>query len=109
MQWNARSIYGCTQPEYSPPTDVRYTQNYKAKRLYVHLFAYPFKHLHLPDLAGKVEYAQFLHDASEIRFREEGAFEHAALESATPGGALTLNLPVLKPNVEVPVIELFLK
>jgi hypothetical protein len=41
--------------------------------------------------------------------RETGAFEHAALESATPEGALTLSLPVLKPNVEVPVIELFLK
>jgi alpha-L-fucosidase len=109
MQWNSRSIYGCTQAEYSAPTDVRYTQNFQANRLYVHLFAYPFKHLHLPHLAGKVEYAQFLHDASEIQFREMGAFEHAALESATPDGALTLNLPVVKPNVEVPVIELFLK
>jgi alpha-L-fucosidase len=109
MKWNARSIYDCSQAQFSAPTDVRYTQNYEKNRLYVHLLNYPFKHLHLPGLAGKVEYAQFLHDASEIRFRETGAFEHAALESATPEGALTLSLPVLKPNVEVPVIELFLR
>ena len=88
---------------------MRYTQNFETNRLYVHLLAYPFKHLHLPGLAGKVEYAQFLHDASEIRFRETGAFEHAGLESATPEGALTLSLPVLKPNITVPVIELFLR
>lgn len=109
MKWNERSIVGCTQSEHTAPTDVRYTHNPKTNRLYVHLFAYPFKHLHLPGLAGKVEYAQFLHDASEIKLREGGAFEHAALESATPEGALTLSLPIIKPNVTVPVIELFLK
>lgn len=109
MRANERSIYGCTQSEYSPPTDVRYTQNFATNRLYVHIFAYPFKHLHLPNLAGKVEYAQFLHDASEIQFRESGAFENAMHESQTPDGALTLSLPVIEPNFVVSVVELFLK
>jgi alpha-L-fucosidase len=109
MKWNARSIYGCTQSEYSPPTDVRYTQNFQTNRLYVHLFAYPFAHLHLPDLAGKVEYAQFLHDASEVQFLENVALGNPLLESHTIPGTLTLSLPVLEPHITVPVIELFLK
>jgi alpha-L-fucosidase len=108
MKWNARSIYGGTQAEYAAPTDVRYTQNYSTNRLYVHLFSYPFKHLHLPGLADKVEYAQFLHDASEIQL----AAPHEPGNNMSPQTTeetLTLLLPVIKPNVTVPVIELFLK
>src|SRR5699024_1415622 len=64
MQYNSRSIYGCTMaaPEFRAPRDCRFTQSIDGKRLYVHLFAYPFAYLELPGLAGKVEYAQFLHD-----------------------------------------------
>lgn len=59
---------------------------------------------HLPGLAGKVEYAQLLNDGSEIRYAApEG---HAAEGLAE--GTLTLTLPVLKPDVIVPVVELFL-
>lgn len=94
MRLHARSIYGCTQSEFTPPTDVRYTQN--GNRLYAHVYAWPFEALHLPGLAGKVAYAQLLNDASEVRFREKD-------------GTLTLRLPVRKPDVLVPVIELFLK
>jgi len=108
IKWNARSIYGCSQSPFSAPTDVRYTQNDQTNRLYAHLFAYPFKHLHLPGLAGKVEYAQFLHDASEIQI----APPHQPGNNMSPQtteDTLTLLLPVLKPSVQVPVIELFLK
>jgi alpha-L-fucosidase len=49
-------------------------------------------------MVGKVEYAQLLNDASEIRMRE-----------SAETGVLTLNLPIQKPDVTVPVIELFLK
>lgn len=103
---HARSIYGCTQSEFTAPADVRYTQNYEKKRLYVHLFAYPFKHLHLPGLEGKVEYAQFLNDASELplQLRDWTAHHMAKME-----GTLTLEIPIIKPSVTVPVIELFLK
>jgi alpha-L-fucosidase len=110
MKWNARSIYGCTQSEYSSPADVRYTQNFEKKRLYVHVFSWPFRHLHLPGLAGKVEYAQLLHDASEVLFENSLEIpEHGNMTYKTEGGTLTINLPIIKPNVVVPVIELFLK
>ena len=60
-------------------------------------------------MKDKVEYAQLLNDASEIQFRSEDAAVHAALNASTPDQAVTLDLPVLKPPVEIPVIELFLK
>ena len=93
---HGRSIYGATQSEFPTPRDCRLTQ--KGERLYVHIFAWPFKHLHMDGMAGKVEYAQLLNDASEIRMRE-----------SQETGVLTLNLPIQKPDVAVPVAELFLK
>ncbi len=52
MRLHGRSIYGCTASEFTPPPDCRFTQN--GKRLYLHLFAWPYKHVHLDGLAGKV-------------------------------------------------------
>lgn len=101
MRVHARSIYGCTQSEHVAPPDCRYTQN--GKRLYLHVFNWPFRHLHLDGLRGKVEYAQLLHDASEIKFASKN------WDVETGGETLTLELPVRKPDVVVPVIELFLK
>lgn len=111
MKYHSRSIYGCTAaPEgFAAPKDCRYTYNTKRNTLYLHLFAWPFKHIHLPGLAGKVRYAQLLHDGSEIKMRTADTQIHAALNSTTPAGAVTLELPTLKPDVCVPVIELFLK
>lgn len=106
MRLHERSIYGCTQSDFTAPTDVRYTQ--KDDRLYVHVYAWPFRHLHLPGLAGKVKYAQLLNDGSEIRFRDSSANFHA-LEPEATGDTLMLDLPVVKPDVIVPVIELFLE
>lgn len=108
MHLHARSIYGCTQSEYSPPADVRYTQNHEKKRLYVHVYSWPFRHLHLPGLAGKVEYAQLLNDASEILINSQ-EWTTQKVKKETDGEVLLLELPVVKPNVTVPVIELFLK
>ena len=107
MKRHSRSIYGCTQApdEFKAPQDCRLTYNPEKKRLYVHVFAWPFKHLHLDGFAGKVEYAQLLNDASEVKM--------TVPPHQTPGAegrnTLTLELPVQKPNVTVPVIELFLK
>ena len=106
MDLHSRSIYGCTQSDFEAPSDVRYTQN--GDRLYVHTFAWPFRYLHLPRLAGRVEYAQLLNDASEIPLKEPGA-EFSPLEEEPGQGTLVLELPVVKPDVVVPVIELFLK
>ena len=111
MRWNERSIRGATQANFTAPSDVRYTQNFQTNRLYAHLLGYPFKHLHLPGLEGKVEYAQFLHDASEVTFRDNKTpgFAPDGFDSITPEGALTLYLPLIKPGGLYPVIELFLK
>lgn len=103
-----RSFRGCTASPFVAPADTRLTQN--GHRVYVHLFAWPMGHVHLPDLGGKVDYAQFLHDASEVRFHETfGTSEHNAMETRVPPGTLTLELPSRRPDVLVPVIELFLK
>ncbi|GIL29283.1 alpha-L-fucosidase [Actinocatenispora comari] len=106
LRRHERSIRGAGPSGFTAPPDCRYTQ--VGNRLYVHLFAWPMRHLRLPGLAGRVEYAQLLHDASEVR--------PLALDDAEPGheylgapdGTLTLQLPVQRPDVAVPVIELFL-
>ena len=74
-------------------------------------FAWPMRHVHLDGLAGKVAYAQLLHDASEVK--RIAADPHQQAQNTTvggiPEGTLTLELPVQRPPVEVPVVELFLK
>ena len=110
MHGNSRAIYNCTmaEPEFVAPADCRYTQSVDGKRLYLHLFAYPFAHIALNGLAGKVDYAQFLHDGSEVKFTE-GKVDHFSAEAIANPDQLILELPPVKPNVIVPVIELFLK
>jgi alpha-L-fucosidase len=105
---HGRSIYGCTEAPaaFKAPPDCRLTYNPETQRLYAHLFAWPFMELHLDGFAGKVKYAQFLHDGSEVRLAEREAYQ-AAVDSISTN-TLTLRLPVQKPNTTVPVIELFL-
>lgn len=102
MKFNSRSIYNCTEaPEnFKVPANTLLTYNPDTKKLYIHLLAYPMGRVNLDDMADKVEYVQFLHDASEIRFttgRDENAND------------LSLQLPIQKPPVEIPVLEVFLK
>jgi alpha-L-fucosidase len=108
MRLHERSVIGAGPSAFSPPADCRYTQ--RGNRLYLHVYAWPLRYLHLPGLAGVVRYAQFLHDASEVRRHVVDAGQPA--QNTTPGGqppgALTLQLPVQRPDVAVPVIELFL-
>ncbi len=110
MKYNSRSIYGCTmaEPAFQAPTGTRLTQSADGSRLYVHLFEYPFQELSLPGFAGKVAYAQFLHDGSEVIMREGDQLKHRIGQS-TEEDLLVIRLPVIKPDVTVPVIELFLK
>ena len=84
------------------------TQSEDGKRLYIHLFAYPYAHLQLRGLAGKVEYAQFLHDGSELKYTE-GKVEHFSFGATVSEDLLVIELPPVKPDVLVPVIELFLR
>jgi len=108
MRLHERSVYGCTDSSFVAPADCRYTQ--RGNRLYLHVFAWPFRHLHLPGVVGKVEYAQFLHDGSEIEMQviESEQLAQNMTLGGLPAGTLTLVLPVQPPAVDVPVIELFL-
>ncbi len=110
MKYNSRSIYGCTmaEPEFEAPRGTRLTQSEDGKRLYVHLMEYPFAFLELNGFAGKVDYAQFLHDGSELIMRE-GDPGHFGEGQTKQSDLLVLKLPHIKPDVVVPVIELFLK
>jgi alpha-L-fucosidase len=106
---HGRSIFGAGPSDFVPPPDCRFTR--AGDRLYVHLFAWPFGHLHLRNMAGLVEYAQLLHDGSEIGM--EVIDPHEQAQNTKLGGigegVLTLELPVQRPDVAVPVIELFLR
>jgi alpha-L-fucosidase len=103
MEHHSAGIYGCTQSAFPNPQDCRLTQN--GDKVYVHIFAWPFKHLRLPGLGGKVAYARFLHDGSEVPITGSG-WETGQL-SLRPDEQL-LFLPIKKPEVVVPVIELTL-
>ena len=101
MYYNGRSIYNCTMSEFKAPESCRFTQN--GRNLYMHFLIWPVPDIGWPlyeflleGMAGKVEYAQFLHDGSEIKLREIG-------------NDLYLNIPPVKPKVIIPVIEMFLK
>jgi alpha-L-fucosidase len=108
MHWNSRSIYGCgPAPDgLDAPYGTILTYNEKAKRLYIHLFDYPMGFLPLAFL-DKIEYAQFLHDGSEVALQPP---ETRHSQSGDQKGALGgLVLPVKKPAVDCPVIECWLK
>jgi alpha-L-fucosidase len=109
MKFNSRSIYGCTQApdKFEAPANSLLTYNPKTNCLYIHLLDYPLQTLRLPGYKGKVKYAQFLHDASEISISEPR--QHNRGGDAKTDDDLELRLPVAKPNVEIPVIEVFLK
>lgn len=110
MHVNGRSIYGCTMadPELPVPRGCRFTQSADGKRLYVHLMEYPYAFLEMRGFAGKVDYAQFLHDGSEIKFTEKSSTHFSECRTEADD-LLVLELPVPAPDVTVPVIELFLK
>ena len=108
MRLHGRSVYGCGASEFAPPPDCRYTQ--RGDRLYLHLFAWPYRHVHLPGLADRVQYAQLLNDASEVRMQVIDPKRRAqnVTMGGLPEGTLTLELPTVQPPVTVPVVELFL-
>jgi alpha-L-fucosidase len=102
MKYNNRSVYNCTEAPagFTAPANTLLTYNPVTKRLYVHLLVYPMGRLTLTNMADKVKYIQFLHDASEVRY--------SAGRDDTKND-INLQLPVQKPNVEIPVLEIYLK
>jgi len=109
-KFHSRAIYGCTQaPEkFAIPQNCLLTYNPKTNRLYIHVLDWPFKSLHLPGYAGKIKYAQLLNDGSEIRYRTNTQQGGNTTEISGENDVI-LTLPVQRPNVPVPVIELFLE
>lgn len=106
MKYNCKSIYNCTMadPEFTEPNGCRLTQSNDGKKLFIHLLDYPFRSVVVPGLGGKIDYAQFLHDGSELLFSDVPASSDDEAKTAA-----SISLPILKPNVVVPVIEVFLK
>ncbi|WPU96057.1 alpha-L-fucosidase [Mucilaginibacter sabulilitoris] len=101
MHANSTAIYNCTYaPDtYKAPDSSKLTYNQTTKRLYVHLYNYPNTgKLILPGYNGKISYAQFLNDHSELLYKP----------SASNTEDLVLTLPAKKPDYEIPVIELTL-
>lgn len=109
MRLHSRAIYGAGKASFDAPADCRFTQ--RGDRLYLSIFAWPFRHLHLRELADHVEYAQMLHDGSEVRMRVLDSSQEAQNTTMAGGepGTLVLDLPTQPPNVLVPVVELFLR
>ena len=96
MHANSKSIYYCSfAPDtYQAPPNDKLTYNAAAKHLYVHLFEYPTDgKLVLPGYKGKIKYAQFLHDNSELKMMEQG-------------NDILITVPERKPGYEIPVVEL---
>lgn len=110
MKYNSRSIYGCTmaEPEFKAPRGTRLTQSVDGKRLYIHLVEYPYAFLEFDGLAGKIDYAQFLHDGSEILYTE-GGVDHFSEGRTQADTLVAFKIPFVKPDTPVPVIEVFLK
>ncbi len=110
MKYNSRSIYGCTmaEPEFTAPRGTRLTQSEDGKRLYIHLVEYPYAFLEFNGLGGKIDYAQFLHDGSEILYTE-GKIDHFSQGRTENESLVAFKIPAVKPDVVVPVIEVFLK
>ncbi len=96
MKYNSRSIYGCTmaEPEFTAPEGTYLTQSEDGKRLYIHLIDYPFKTLPFKCDISKIDYVQFLHDGSEILYKQKGDY-------------VMFELPVVQPQAITPVIEIF--
>ncbi|MCM8817390.1 MAG: alpha-L-fucosidase [Candidatus Omnitrophica bacterium] len=110
MRYHSRSIYGCTKApdEFKAPNDCRLTYNPETNRLYIHIFSWPFKFLKV-DFGDRIEYAQLLNDGSEIPLQK---IKYPYVRTADKEEEIqmeTLILPVKKPDVCVPVIEVFLK
>lgn len=100
MKYNSRAIYGCTmaEPYLEEPHGAYLTQSEDGSRIYLCLTEYPFKSITLYGIAEKIDYAQFLSDASEVEYTVN-------LDT----GTVVFKLPTIPPSDITPVIEIILK
>ena len=108
MHANSRAIYGCTEaPEkYRAPEGTLLTWNPETKRLYIHFLFYPAGQLGI-NFGKDIRYAQFLHDASEVKVALAG--QGGSFCDNESGFDAHLFFPTVQPPVEIPVIECMMK
>ncbi|MFE6995014.1 alpha-L-fucosidase [Microbacterium sp. NPDC057659] len=108
MRLHRDAIVGAGHADLVPPREGVYTR--RGDRLYLHLFSWPLGFVHLPDLGGRVSFARLLNDGSWLRTSVIDPDQQAV--NMTPAGqaegTLTVHLPVQRPDVLIPVIELTL-
>jgi alpha-L-fucosidase len=105
---HGRSIYGCTQSDFTPPPDCRFTQH--GDRLYLHIFNWPYRFVYLDGMIDQIKYAQLLHDGSEVFVKRAlRDYDYEAVQQYIPEDTAVLELPVRRPDVTVPVVEIILK
>ena len=111
MRQHSRSIYGCGPA----PADIREalgdgvvaTYDADSRRAYLHLLDWPSGPFVLRGLRRRVRYVQLLNDASEIVLDSDGGGSSGTAATAGPED-LVLALPTARPDVAVPVLEVFL-
>ncbi len=108
MRLHRDAVVGAGHASFAPPREGVYTLC--GDRLYLSLFSWPLGYVHLPGLAGRVSYARLLNDGSWLRTSVSDPEQQAEL--MTPAGeaegTLTVHLPVRRPDVLIPVVELTL-
>ena len=108
MHAKSRSIYGCTEAteKYKAPEGTLLTWNPETKRLYIHFLFYPAGQLGI-NFGKDIRYAQFLHDASEVKVALAG--QGGSFCDNESGFDAHLFFPTVQPPVEIPVVECFMK
>jgi alpha-L-fucosidase len=112
MRHHAVAIHGCgaAPAGLTAPPDCRLTWNAATRKLYVHLFAWPYQHLHLDGLRDKVVRARLLLDGSELPLTGLKDWQmHMAQGAGFGPDLLSITLPIAQPDCPVPVIELDLR
>jgi alpha-L-fucosidase len=109
MELHRGAVVGAGHAPFAPPREGVYTR--RGNRLYLALRSWPLGYVHLPGLADEVTYARLLNDGSWLRTSVSDPDQKANV--LTPAGeaegTLTVHLPVRRPDVLVPVIELTLR
>jgi alpha-L-fucosidase len=110
-EWTARhaaAVYGAGESHIPAPSGCHLTRH--GRRTFLHVTgAWPAGHLVLPALPRPVRYASFLHDGAEVPFEvvaEGNPVSAPHVVQAGRAGSTVLRLPIVRPDVAVPVVEL---
>lgn len=110
MDLHERSVHGAGAETTFPAPEGTFVTR-RGDRLYLHLAVWPLQHLHVPGLAGRVRFARLLHDGSEVPVSTIDPAQQAS--NTTVGGigadVATFQLPIRRPPVLLPVIEVLLE